>query len=56
MFRLAAALILLAFPALADDITGKARVIDGEVSEVGGHHAYAKRATAAEQAVSHKQA
>ena len=28
MLRLAAALVLLAFPVLADDITGKARVID----------------------------
>ncbi len=35
MLRLAALLVLFAFPVLADDITGKARVIDGDTLEVG---------------------
>ena len=36
MFRIAAALILLALPALAEDITGKVRVIDGDTLKVDG--------------------
>ena len=36
MLRIAAVLFLLAFPARADDITGKVRIIDGDTLEVGG--------------------
>ena len=36
MLRIATLLVLFAFPGLADDITGKARVIDGDTIEVGG--------------------
>jgi endonuclease YncB( thermonuclease family) len=36
MLGLAVALALFAFPALADDITGKVRIIDGDTLEVGG--------------------
>ena len=36
MFRIAAALLFLSFSALADDITGKVRIIDGDTLEVGG--------------------
>ncbi len=37
MLRLAAVLVLFAFPALAwADITGKVRIIDGDTLEVGG--------------------
>ena len=30
MFRIVAALVLFAFPVLADDITGTARIVDGD--------------------------
>ncbi len=33
MLRLAAALVLFAFSALADDITGKVRIIDGDLDD-----------------------
>ena len=36
MHRLAAALFLFAFPVLADDITGKPRIIDGDTVEIAG--------------------
>ena len=36
MLRLAAALVLFAFPALAEDITGKVRIIDGDTVEIAG--------------------
>ena len=36
MLRIAAALVLLAFPSLADGITGKARVIDGDTIDING--------------------
>ena len=36
MLRIAALLVLFAFPAFADDITGKARVIDGDTIDING--------------------
>ena len=36
MLRLAAALVLFAFPVHANDITGEARVVDGDTIEVAG--------------------
>ena len=36
MYKVAAALVLFAFPVLANDITGKARVIDGDTIDIDG--------------------
>jgi hypothetical protein len=36
MRRIAVLLVLFALPALADDITGKARVIDGDTIDIDG--------------------
>ena len=36
MLRIAAALVLFALPALADDIIGNVRIIDGDTLEIGG--------------------
>ena len=36
MLRIAAALVLFAFPVFADDITGKVRIIDGDTIQVDG--------------------
>ena len=36
MLRIVATLVLFALPAYADDITGKARAIDGDTIDVDG--------------------
>ena len=36
MLRIAAALAVFAFPALADNIAGKVRVIDGDTIDIDG--------------------